>query len=227
MTKTLLKKPKSTRDTQSRLRFLDAAEYLFAEFGYEGAKIRAIAERSKVNLGALHHYWGTKEELFTAVCERRLIPMNNERIRRLDELADQSQTQNKPVDIRELFKASIEPTFFLDGLNNEGQNIFRTFYGRVLCEPSPVVGQIMRDLFSPVSARFYPLLREICPHLSDDEFYWRANCIMGTYLYVPAFSSRMTHYAPKNFAIDDDDLGIEQIVEFLVAGILAPGTGKA
>lgn len=172
---------KTTRDTKSRQRFLDAAEFQFAEYGYEGAKIRAIAERSQVNLGALHHYWGSKEELFTAVCQRRLLPMNNERIRRFNELSEQAlqQDDKQNVDIRELFRASLEPTFFLDDLNTEERKIFRKFYGRALTEPSPVVSKVMREIFRPVSDCFFKILRGLCSHLNDDEFYWRGKlCII-------------------------------------------------
>jgi AcrR family transcriptional regulator len=224
MTTTLVKKPRATRDTQSRQRFLDAAEFLFAEHGYEGTKIRAIAERSKVNLGALHHYWGSKEELFTAVCERRLLPMNKECLNRFIEL--ETQADGIPIDIRELFRASLEPTFFLSGLNEEEQVVFRKFYGRTLADPSFVVGKVMRKLFEPISTKFFAILRELCPHLTDDEFFWRSNCILGSYLFAPAFCERMIHFAPQDFAIDDVDLGITEIVEFLVAGIQAPSTKK-
>ena len=64
--------------------FLDAAERQFAENGYAGAKIRAIAEEAEANLGALHYYWGSKESLFRAACSRRMEPVIAERMRRYD-----------------------------------------------------------------------------------------------------------------------------------------------
>ena len=201
------KRAKLVRDTASQQRFLNAAEYLFAEHGYEGA---------------LHHYWGNKEELFSAVCQRRLSSMNNERMQRLDDLV--SQAGDGEIDIRGLFRASIEPTFFLHNLNTDEQQIFRKFYGRAMTEPSPLVGKVMREIFTPVSLRFFSLLKGICPHLTDDEFYWRANCIFGAYLYVPAFSERMRYYAHPEFNPNDTEQSITQTVEFLVAGIMAPST---
>lgn len=214
-----------TRDTKSQQRFLDAAESLFGDYGYEGAKIRAIAELSKVNLGALHHYWGSKEELFSAVCQRRFLPMNQERMRRFDDLVKQSSNSNGlPIDIRALFRASIEPTFFLNDLTKDEHNIFRKFYGRAISEPSHVVGKVMKEIFTPISIHFFALLQQLCPHLTNDEFYWRSNCIYGAYLYAPAFSDRIALYAHKEFDPTNIELGIAQMVEFLVAGILAPST---
>ena len=54
--------PQIEADTERA--FLDAAEQLFAERGFEGTKVRAISDTAGTNLGALHYYWGSKEELF-------------------------------------------------------------------------------------------------------------------------------------------------------------------
>ena len=209
------------RNTKSRQKFLESAEMLFAGNGYEGTKIRAIADHSEVNLGALHHYWGSKEELFIEVCNTRLGPMNEERMLRFDEL-EKNKKSGEPVNIKELFKAAIEPTFFLLENNKKEQIIFRKFYGRVMTEPPEIVNTVMRKLFSPVSSRFFSLLKENCPHLSDDEFYWRATSILGTFIYAPAYISRIQFYAHKGFDVKDVTFGINQIVDFLAAGMLAP-----
>jgi AcrR family transcriptional regulator len=213
---------KVTKSSKSREKFLNAAEYLFSEHGYEGTKIREIADRSKVNLGSLHYYWGNKEELFSAVCERRLQGMNDERMQRFNTLLENRKVDDKPINLmRDLFKASIEPTFFLYDFDDKEQATFRKLYGRVMTEPSPLVGKIMRKLFAPVSRHFFNILRDLCPHLTDDEFYWRAMCLFGSFLYAPAYSSRMTFYANDDFDANDSVLGIAEIVEFLTAGMLA------
>ena len=215
----------SQRDTQSRRRFLSAAEYLFAELGYEGTRIRAIAERSKVNLGALHHYWGNKEELFKAVCENCFIEMNKERMRRFDELEEQARTSGTPIAMRALFRATIEPTFFTKKMSARGLKIYLKFYGRTMTEPSPPVQKVMLELFSPVSQRFLDMLRELCPHLSDDEFYWRAGCIFGAFIYVPAFTERIAYYfSPDHFDGKDYQFAVSQMLDFLVAGMQAPSS---
>ena len=152
--------------------------------------------------------------------------MNQERMLRFDEL-EKNKKKGKPVDIKELFKAAIEPTFFLLENSKKEQVIFRKFYGRVMTEPSEIVNTVMRKLFSPVSSRFFSLLRENCPHLSDDEFYWRATSILGTFIYAPAYISRIQFYAHKGFDVKNVDFGINQIVDFLSAGMLAPSTATA
>jgi AcrR family transcriptional regulator len=51
-------------DTRAQL--LDAARAEFAERGYEGATVRAIADRAGVDAAMVNHWFGGKEALFTA-----------------------------------------------------------------------------------------------------------------------------------------------------------------
>lgn len=51
-------------------RFLDAAERLLVEMGYAAITTRRLAEEADTNLGLLHYYFGSMEELFVRVLER-------------------------------------------------------------------------------------------------------------------------------------------------------------
>lgn len=50
----------------TRQEILDAARAAFAENGYDRATIRGVAAAAGVDPALVHHYFGTKEELFTA-----------------------------------------------------------------------------------------------------------------------------------------------------------------
>ncbi|HET7614931.1 MAG TPA: TetR/AcrR family transcriptional regulator [Gemmatimonadaceae bacterium] len=59
----------STRiSTQQRL--LDAAERLLVDVGYGAITARKLAEEAGANLGLVHYYFGSMEELFLQVLER-------------------------------------------------------------------------------------------------------------------------------------------------------------
>lgn len=55
---------------ESRARILRAAEECFAESGYEGARMQAIANRARINKRMLYHYFGSKQGLYAAVLDR-------------------------------------------------------------------------------------------------------------------------------------------------------------
>lgn len=53
---------------------LDAARTLFAERGYHATTMREVAGQAGVNPALLHHYFGTKEDLFVAALRLPLNP---------------------------------------------------------------------------------------------------------------------------------------------------------
>jgi AcrR family transcriptional regulator len=58
----------------TRQSILAAARETFAEHGYDGASIRAIATRARVDPALVHHYFGSKEQLFLATVQPPINP---------------------------------------------------------------------------------------------------------------------------------------------------------
>lgn len=52
---------------RNEARILEAAEQVFAEAGFGGATMAAIAERAALPKANIHYYFGTKEQLYRAV----------------------------------------------------------------------------------------------------------------------------------------------------------------
>jgi len=59
-----------TRDAERRHQILDAAAALFAERGFEGARVNDIADRAGVNKAMLYYHVGDKTALYGAVLLR-------------------------------------------------------------------------------------------------------------------------------------------------------------
>lgn len=83
----------------TREAILAAARTAFAERGFDAASIRAIATAAGVDPALVHHYFGTKEELFRS-------------------------TMNVPIDPAELL-----PRVLAGGPDGVGQRLVRTFLG--------------------------------------------------------------------------------------------------
>ena len=72
---------------QTRKRILAAATAEFARKGLGGARVDEIAARSKANKRMIYHYFGSKEQLFTAVLEDAYLGIRSaEQTLHLDEL---------------------------------------------------------------------------------------------------------------------------------------------
>lgn len=60
--------PKRTNNPElSQAKILQSAQTLFIERGYDGVSLSAIARHSGVTQSMIHHYFGTKEDLWQAV----------------------------------------------------------------------------------------------------------------------------------------------------------------
>jgi AcrR family transcriptional regulator len=57
-----------------RTAILDAARTQFADRGYSGASVRGIARDAGVDPALVHHYFGTKEQVFVAAMELPFDP---------------------------------------------------------------------------------------------------------------------------------------------------------
>jgi TetR/AcrR family transcriptional regulator len=61
----------AVRDPEgTKAAILAAATSEFAEHGFGGARVDAIADRARINKRMLYHYWGDKEALYLAVLEK-------------------------------------------------------------------------------------------------------------------------------------------------------------
>jgi TetR/AcrR family transcriptional regulator len=59
----------------TRQAILDAAEETFAKSGFQGARVRTIADAAGVNVATLYNYYQHKEALYEAVLERGIQPV--------------------------------------------------------------------------------------------------------------------------------------------------------
>jgi len=66
-------RPPGPSDTRERI--LACARELFAHHGFAGASVRAIAAAAGVDSALVHHYFGTKQQLFAAAIDAPVDPM--------------------------------------------------------------------------------------------------------------------------------------------------------
>lgn len=206
-------------DASTRTAFLDAAERLFSSNGYEGMRIRDIASAANANLSALHYYWGNKEALIEEVCERRLKPVVEKRLRRYEELAERPP-EKRSDRIAALLRAHIEP--FVELLEGPDQEARQQFYTRVVADPAPEVRAIRIRLMEEMAREFVRLLRPMCGSLSDEEFFWRLNGVLGTVLHLQAFTPTVHRHIQLNGENTNFRRGGEATVYFLTVALTEP-----
>ncbi|MER7490584.1 TetR family transcriptional regulator [Streptomyces sp. NPDC126497] len=68
-------RPPRTESAGTRDRILDAAREEFSVHGYEKTSVRGIAKSAGVDSALVHHYFGTKEQVFEAAVEVAFAPV--------------------------------------------------------------------------------------------------------------------------------------------------------
>ncbi len=150
----------------TKLALLLAAGELFAEYGLEGASIRAIAEKAGANIAAINYHFGSKESLFLAVVNH-LMQENFEKIN-LDEHLARAHTLRKPEEFSELIRDMVYRRFqvFFDTAEPEWH--IRLFL-RVFLESAALLEDLVHKCFDPDLYAVQQIFRLVNPRLNEDE----------------------------------------------------------
>lgn len=212
---------RSGPDTKTRI--LDAAEELFAEHGYDATALRALTARAGVNLAAVHYHFGSKQGLFRAVFERRIAPINAERLERLAALEERGA--ERPATIEELLEAFLAPAVRLMTQGESGQRFLR-LVGR-MGSATGESAEGLRDIFREVEARFAPAFLRAAPHLSMKDLFWRVFFVIGAMCNTLADPLRIRVTTGGLCDATDHDEYMHQLVTFAAAGLRAAAASDA
>lgn len=188
--------------------------------------MRAVCEQAGANVAAVNYHFGSRQKLLEEMFQRRVTPLNEERLRLLDAaiagprerlLEGVIQSFVGPV-IRGI--ASSAPVD--DQLGGNPSRVVTQFLGRVYSMPGEE--EFLKAHYEPVRSRFVLALQLCLPGLPLDDLLWRYNMMVGALIYAMNGPQRMTRRpmvfdnSPVNSANITPEICIRQMVEFLVAG---------
>lgn len=191
-------------------RILDAAEAMFAEFGFAGASMKAISTAADVAQGLLHYHFTNKEGLYAAVVARRSSLINTRRHEMLDavDLA-------APDAVDQIFDALLRPP-----LSGEGGG---TVYARIFAMLA--VGDsrdqaLVTEHYDPTAKRFIAALQQACPGVSAEAVVWAYTFSIGALVATVARNGRPERLAGAG-GLEPTDAVVRRIVDHAVGGFRA------
>ena len=209
----------TSSDTKGRI--LDAAERLFVEHGFEATSLRSLTSAAGVNLAAVNYHFGSKEELFQAVLTRRLDPMNQERIDLLARI--ERESVGRPLSCEKILFAMLIPALRLARDEKRGGKNFLRLVGRAYADPAPFIRHFLSQQYAGMIGRYKEAFLRALPHLSRQELTWRLHFVMGALSYTLAGTDAVKLFAQMTAAEKyDDELLLQRLAPFLVAGLKAP-----
>ena len=66
----------NSSDNKTEQKIIEAAEIVFHEKGFDGARMQEIADKASINKGLLHYYFKSKDALFDAIFNMAIKKMS-------------------------------------------------------------------------------------------------------------------------------------------------------
>lgn len=208
----------SQQDTRNKL--LDAAEALFAEDGINRTSLRAITSQAGANLAAVNYHFGSKDGLVRAVFDRRLGPINQERLRRLDRA--EADAGGAAVPVEAILDAFYRPVFEVDLGSHERLEIVRRLIGRLFSEPDGERDRILATQFGAVGHRFISALAKALPELPFEVLMWRFHFAIGAIIQLTLHGTAIDAESRGLCDPKDADGLTRHLVSFMASGFRAP-----
>ncbi|OWV65166.1 TetR family transcriptional regulator [Mameliella alba] len=196
---------------------LDKAELLFADHGFNGAKVRDIATESGVNQALVRYYFGSKQDLFDAVVRRRGSVISGARHVLLDELLSRDVAPT----VSELVRCYLRPQWEMKNSGSNGAAFVR-LQARLHAEQEEHAFRLRREVYDASVKRYIQALSEVLPEIPKEVISTRMAFAVGTYMFMLSDLGRINDLTDGQVG----DLGgaalLDQLETFISAGLAAP-----
>lgn len=202
--------------TNTPTRILDAAEKLFSEEGLQGVSLRRITKEADVNLASIHYHFRSKENLFRRVLERRIEPLNEERLKLLSTV--EIENAQGVLSLEAVLEAFLAPAVRLRYNRSGAGAQVSALMGQIFQNPDSEIRALAAQMFREVFLRFLSAIGNALPGLSEEERHWRFHLMIGTAAFsLSAHGDGVT--GDGSPMPDDPDEALAGLITFLAAGM--------
>lgn len=196
-----------------KLRLIEAAEKLFAEKGFEAVSVRDITKEAGANVAAVNYHFGSRDGLVIAVISRYLMPVNQERLTRLEK-AEKNGSQ-----LREILAAYICPVVEQVAKSELSEKLYCQLLGRIFSEQSVALPGELEYQTRSVVERFTKVLNKVLKDFSVEELVWRLHFIVGALIHLLTHSNFLYRVAGPLAGSPSMETLIERFLDFAEASL--------
>jgi AcrR family transcriptional regulator len=205
--------PAESRGTRERI--LDAAEHLFAEHGFDGVSMRAIAAEARAQLALIHYHFGSKEDLYRAVWDRRY-----------DQTAELWRERAGGIDFDRPTEAVLRDVVAnalctVSAMKEPEGCSFAQIVAREAADPKEGARGVLSVHMDPQAKAVLSTLRRALPRLSDVELAWGYQFMQGVFLNHVCDVGRISRISDGAARSRDVDSALPHMIDFIVGGFMA------
>ena len=168
----------------------------------------------------MNYYFKTKDALLEAVFVRRIVPINEERVRLLEDcLASDAQGAER---LSNIVRAFVEPHIRMTQEFGPGGTVIMQMLGRYASNPNRNIEAILLKQYDPIWRRFSGEFAKLLPHLSKATVFWRFYFLLGALYYLNSGRHWLSERSDFLCDLDDVDTAVENLIPFLVGALSAP-----
>lgn len=208
-------KPRAEAQNEVLQKILKAAELEFADFGFDGAGMKALAKRAAVSQSLLHYHFGSKDKLYAAVIQNRSTLINEERLALLDAV-----DLNTPDALEHVFRALFAPAL---GPSGGGRAYARIFAGLIAGNERDQA--LVREYYDDTAKTFLAALQTCLPGTNALQASQIYHCALGVLATSLARDGRTERLAEEHSSERETETLIQLLIHFAVGGARAIHTG--
>ena len=198
-------------------RILDAAEQLFAEFGYHGFTLKDLAKRVGISSTLIHYHFSGKESIYEAVWARKVPASTRNRLETMRRYAEEA---GDDVTVEGALHAWIDPDLKLH-LDDEP---YWKAIGKISAQANSAAGwgaEKMTNYFNPVGLTLIHLLKKAMPGCSEETIFWGYHFLSGAMTHNMARTGRLDELSHGLCSSDDFASIRKHMATFMAAGFKA------
>jgi AcrR family transcriptional regulator len=221
--------PSRTRNHKARAReasierILDAAEQLFAEFGYHGVTLKDVAERVGVSSTLIHYHFNGKESIYEAVWARKAPQSSHNRLEAMRLYAEEAGDN---ITVEGALRAWIDADLNVQIEHPE----YWAAFGKIAAQANSAAGwgaDKMNNYFNPVVLALIDLLKKAMPGCDEKTLFWAYHFVSGAMTHNMARTGRLDQLS-HGLCSSNDFVSIKKhMATFMAAGIQAICLGAA
>jgi AcrR family transcriptional regulator len=204
----------SRADNDVSTAILFAGERAFAEFGYNGASMRAIAREAGVNQAMIAYYFGSKEGLLEAIMRRRSTFVNTQRQERLAALCAAGTPS-----VEQLIDAFLRPLIELGTDGERGGYAYVKLLAVLTHSVDALAKRIVAENFDGIARRFVEAFQEVAPEMSESDAIRAYLLSLGTGIASIGIESRAGPMSRERYDRVDTEQLIRSAVAFASGGV--------
>ena len=193
---------------------LNAAEQLFAKKGFEAVSVRDVTRSVKMNVAAVNYHFGSREGMLTLVIMRYSVPLNEERMARLE--SAERKCAGKPLPLEEIIDAFVRPIISQNRKTELSEGLFYQLLGRICAANGDGLSDAFEENFRQVSDRFMRALAKAIPAVPLDELASKFHFINGGLIHLLTHQELLGKRAGAPTAME---ASLGRLIRFAAAGL--------